>query len=288
MKGFTHAAVAAALVLAAGLLPASNAHGQVRRGAISVFDAARGSRIGVTVEDIEDADTKDAQKPKAGVIVESVETGGPAEKAGIKAGDAITEFDGERVRGVRQFSRLVQETPSGRSVAVGLSRAGQRVNVNVTTTERAWSEDGFATRFFESVRPPTPPAAPVPPTPPRAVPMPYLDGFRVFTGRRLGVTLESLDAQLAQYFGVKDGVLVKSVADESAAQKAGLKAGDVITSVNGRQIYEVSDVNRAIERMETTDDFTLEVTRDRKPLTLKGKLETRGRGRGSMAFESML
>jgi hypothetical protein len=47
----------------------------------------------------------------------------------------------------------------------------------------------------------------------------------------------------------------------------------------------VSDVNRAIERMDTTDDFTLDVMRDRKPLTLKGKLETRARGRGSMAFE---
>jgi serine protease Do len=78
---------------------------------------------------------------------------------------------------------------------------------------------------------------------------------------------------------------VKSVADESAAQKAGVKAGDVITVVNGRHIYEVSDVNRAIERMETTDEFTIEVMRDKKPLTLKGKIETaRPRGRGAMSF----
>ena len=105
------------------------------------------------------------------------------------------------------------------------------------------------------------------------------------TGRRLGITLETLDDQLAGYFGVKEGVLVKSVSDDSAAQKAGVKAGDVITSVNGRHIYEASDVNRAIERMETTDEFTVEVVRDKKPLTLKGKLEARGRGRGVMTWE---
>ena len=98
------------------------------------------------------------------------------------------------------------------------------------------------------------------------------------------VSLETLDDQLAAYFGVKEGVLVKSVVSDSAAAKAGLKAGDVITSVNGRHVYEASDVNRALDRMEEADEFTLEVVRDRKPQTVKGKLETRARGRGSMAF----
>jgi serine protease Do len=95
------------------------------------------------------------------------------------------------------------------------------------------------------------------------------------SGRRLGVTIESLDSQLAEYFGVKDGVLVKSVADGSSAQKAGLKAGDVITSINGTHVSETSDVNRALDRLENTGEFTLDVVRDRKPQTLKGKLEAR-------------
>jgi len=283
MKGLTQAALAASLVVAAGLLPAAGLLGQGRTSVFQRADA-RGSRIGVTVQDVEDTDAK---QPKTGIIVETVEPGGPADKAAIKPGDAITDFDGERVRSVRQFSRLVQETPSGRSVAVVLSRAGQRVSVNVTT-ERSSNED-FAYRLLETVRPampmpPTPPAAPAPPAA-RALPAVPFESFRYFTGRRLGITLETLDDQLAQYFGVKDGVLVKSVASDSAAQKAGLKAGDVITSVNGRQVYEVSDVNRAVERADTTDDFTLDVMRDKKPLTLKGKFETaRPRGRGAMSF----
>src|SRR5262245_25591788 len=118
MKGFRHASLATALILAAGLLPVATAHGQ-SRSTVRRADFAAGSRIGVTVQDVE-ADAKDAKLSRTGVLIESVETGGPAEKAGMKAGDAITEFDGERVRSVRQFSRLVQETPSGRTVAVAL------------------------------------------------------------------------------------------------------------------------------------------------------------------------
>ena len=274
MKGFRPVALAAAFLLAGGLLPLPAAHAQSR---IRAVDFARGSRIGVTVQDIEDTDAKQA---KTGIVVETVEVGGPAEKAGVKAGDAITEFDGERVRSVRQFSRLVQETPSGRSVPVVLSRGGQRVNVTVATERSSWSDD-FSVRLLETMpRPATPPTPPAVPAP-RALPALPFESFRVVTGRRLGITLEGLDDQLAQYFGVKEGVLVKSVAADSAAQKAGVKAGDVITSVNGRQVYEVSDVNRALDRMENADDFTLEVMRDRKPLTLKGKLESRGRGRSS-------
>jgi serine protease Do len=281
MKGFTHAALAAALVLVGGLLPASDAHGQSRSSVSRWFDLGGGSRIGVSVQDIEDADAKDA-KPKAGILIESVEPGSPAEKAGMKTGDAITEFDGERVRSVRQFSRLVQETPSGRTVPVALSRAGQRVAVNVTT-ERS---DEFSYHLLETMPRPVAPAMPATPAPPRPpVAPPALDVFRIASRGRLGVTLETLDDQLAGYFGVKDGVLVKSVVEDSAAQKAGVKAGDVITTVNGRKVYEVSDVTRAIDRMESSDDFTIEVMRDKKPLTLKGKLETRARGRGVSTFE---
>jgi len=280
MKGFTHAAIAAAMVMAAGLLPSSGAHGQSRASVFSRFDIDSGSRIGVTVQDVEDADSKDAQRPKAGVVIETVDPGGPADKAGIKAGDTLTDFDGEHVRSVRQFSRLVQETPSGRTVAAALSRAGQRVTVNVTT-DRLGRGDDFTYHLLESVRPATP-APPAPPAPPaaRLAPMPF-DMVRVY-GRRLGIALETLDEQLAQYFGVKDGVLVKAVAADSVAQKAGIKAGDVITSVNGRQVYEVSDVNRAIDRTDDGGDFTVDVMRDKKTLTLKGKFESRGRGRSSM------
>jgi serine protease Do len=280
MKGFRETALAAALIVAAGFLPASAAHGQSREPLLRAFDIARGARIGVSVRDIEDTkETKDTKEPKAGVVVESVDPGGPANKAGIKAGDAITEFDGERVRSVRQFSRLVQETPGGRAVTVALSRNGQRSTVTVTAESRGWSDD-FSVGVLSAARAPR---APLPPNPP-ALPRMPAEPLRLFvTGRHLGVTIETLDDQLAQYFGVKEGVLVKSVSANSVAEKAGVKAGDVITGVNGRKVYEVSDVNRALDRINEDDEFTLEVTRDKKTLTLKGKLEARSR-RGISMF----
>jgi serine protease Do len=286
MKVSNWGALAGAVVLAAVTAPAAVVHAQSRDTVIRSLDVGRGSRIGATVS-VEDAvDNKDA---RAGVSIDTVEPGGPADKAGIKTGDAVTEFDGERVRSVRQFLRLVQETTPGRSVPVVLSRGGQRVTVNVTP-ERASFGDEFGMRYFDgplrlavpTPMPPQPPAAPLPPGTPRAPRVPRaitpsvpFELFGRIRSGRLGITTEALDTQLAQYFGVKEGVLVKSVVEGSAAAKAGLKAGDVITSVNGRQTYDTSDVTRALDRIEDNGDFTLEVTRDRKAMTLKGKLENR-------------
>ena len=98
---------------------------------------------------------------------------------------------------------------------------------------------------------------------------------------RLGVTVGSLSTQLAEYFGTKQGVLVTSVSDGSAAAKAGVKAGDVITSLNGTRVDEPSDVRRRIQDLNEGEEFTVEVMRDRKPLTLKGKAERTERRRTS-------
>lgn len=283
MKVSNWGALAGAVVLAGATAPAAVAHAQNRAQLVRALDVVgRGAHIGVTVRDVVNADTKD---PKAGVVIEDVTSGGPADKAGMKTGDAITEFDGERVRSSLQFTRLVRETPDGRSVQAALSRGGQRITVTVMPS------DDFGLRLLDAptarmaIPTPVPPAPPRAPRPPAAFlspAMPFDFIGRVRSGGRLGIGIEDLDTQLAEYFGVKEGVLVKSVAEGSVAGKAGLKAGDVITSVNGRHIYDSSDVTRALDRMENNGEFTLEVTRDRKTQTLKGKLETgetRGRTR---------
>jgi serine protease Do len=68
-------------------------------------------------------------------------------------------------------------------------------------------------------------------------------------------------------------VLVSSVTDDSAAAKAGLKAGDVITSFNGTAVNDPSDVRRRVTNLDDGDEFTLTVMRDKKATTLKGKAE---------------
>ena len=266
----------AAALLLAGLTAPAPAAAQVRESAPRAVEiVGRGAHIGVAVTDIAGDDAKGA---KAGVVVDTVTPDGPADKAGIKAGDVIVEFDGERVRSVRQFTRLVQETNGGSAVAATLLRSGQRVTVNITTERRT---DNFnrALDLAMFARP-----TPTPPVPPRMrelidpeVRMDVPGVMRLFgtRGFGLGITIESLDEQLAGYFGVKEGVLVKSVQADSAAAKAGLKAGDVITAIDGRKVYETSDVSRSVSRVASSGEFTIEIMRDKKPQTLKGKIEPR-------------
>jgi serine protease Do len=283
---------AAALVLAAGLgaavSPPLQAQAVVARApkqrAIEVLTG--GSRIGVSIRDVEPGDAKAAKGASGGVVVEDVTAESPAEKAGIRKGDVIVEFDGERVRSARQLTRLVQETPAGRAVQVALLRDGQRTTVTVTPDEgRGFSFERFSelqdlARDLPSriaPRPPAPPAAPVPPSPPFAWRFDDLLGRSSF----LGITVDTLSPQLAEYFGTKQGVLVSSVADNSAAAKAGIRAGDVITSVNGSTVDAPADVRRAVQALRDGDEFTVVVTRDRKSMTLKGKAERPERRRTS-------
>jgi serine protease Do len=272
------AALAGALALAAAIAPAAVVHGQAAR-TVQFFSG--GARLGVTIDDL---DADEAKQGRSGVVVRDVTTGSPADKAGIREGDAIVEFDGERVRSARQFTRLVQESAPGRSVGAVLTRNGSRVTVNVTPEASSWGDD-FTYRLLDRPRAVIP--TPTPPAPPSVrTPRPFLDDFVTIMrpgARRLGVTIESLEGQFAEYFGVKEGVLVKSVGEGSAGQKAGVKAGDVITAIDGRKVYDASDVSRAMDRVAESGDFTVEIVRDRKTQTLKGKLEprdARSRARG--------
>lgn len=293
MRIWKTAALGAALAVAAGvgaaLTPVAQAQTRVIRAqaprALEVLTG--GSRIGVSIRDVDGGEGKDAKGVTAGVIVDDVSTGSAAEKAGIKKGDTIVEFDGERVRSVRQLTRLVQETPPGRTVQAVIVRGGQRSTVSVTPSEGgSFRFEGFEDlaelgrdfRYRVAPRPPAPPAAPAPPArpaPPAPPPVWNFDDLLGRSGGRLGISVSSLSPQLAEYFGTKEGVLVSSVTDDSAAEKAGVKAGDVITSFNGSAVSDPSDVRRRAADLQDGDEFTIGVMREKKALTLKGKAERR-------------
>jgi len=135
--------------------------------------------------------------------------------------------------------------------------------------------DGF--RVFDNVGRDFDFAFPVPPVPPVPPAIPDFDTFFWRAGSTLGVTVQELSPQLSEYFGVKDGVLVTSVTEQSTAAKAGLKAGDVITSINGASIGSSSELRRQTQRLNAGEDFTVAVTRDRKSVTLKGQMDERNR-----------
>jgi serine protease Do len=296
-KASMTAALAAAIVVGVGIgaAVAPVANGQSRdtwsEPMVQVFGG--GSYIGVSVRDAaaEDAKTAKLQAP-GGVVIDSVREGSPAEKAGLKAGDVIVEFDGERVRSTRQFTRLVQETPAERQVQTVVMRAGERTTLTVQPSgpETRWeslldSDHSFAYRLAPrpAPAPPTPPAAPRAPRAPRPPEVveafPHLERFFYSTSGRLGIQVQGLSDQLAAYFGTKEGVLVTSVTDNSAAAKAGLIAGDVIVSFNGTAVTTSGDISRQVQEMSENQEFTLDIVRDKKRQTLKGKLEPRAQRR---------
>ena len=98
----------------------------------------RGAQLGVMVDDLTPEELKSAGGAISGVRIEEVDQDSPAAKAGLQEGDIVVEVDGDRVRSARQFSRLIQETPEGRSVALGVVRNGKRQTISVTPESRAF------------------------------------------------------------------------------------------------------------------------------------------------------
>jgi len=262
MKATTFAAAAfAAAILGPSVFAQSvEPRDSARRVQDFMVLAGRGAEIGVQI-----AEGKDG-----GVVVEEVRPDSPAEKAGLKRSDVIVEFDGERVRSARQFGRLVQETPPGRTVKATVLRDGRRQEIEITPRDgqgvlggRGAGGDLLRDQLRDLDRL-------------RDLPRNFAFDFNVpavLSGRRLGVTVDEMTGQLAQYFGAKDGVLVTSVTEGSSASHAGLKAGDVITSVEGQSVHSRDDLVRAL-REAKTDDVKIGIVRDKKESSVTAKVET--------------
>lgn len=235
-----------------------------------------GGQIGVSVRDVDKADVeREKLAGQWGAVIEDVRSGSPAEKAGLKAGDVVIEYDGERVRSARQLTRLVQETPEGRAVKAAVMRAGKRIDVEITPDAgaRYYFRDRLGRDLerlnrdlYLRIQPELDRLRDF-----RVEPFTFEFGGRIQAGR-LGITAQDLTPQLAEYFGVKSGVLVTGVTEGSVAATAGLKAGDVITAIDGTAIDRIADVRRRVERLDQGEEFTIAVTRDRKAMTLNGKM----------------
>ncbi len=219
-------------------------------------------RLGIGVRDVTADEARQAGLDGiAGTWVTSVVAESAAARAGLAEGDIIVRVDGQDVRSARHLTRIVNETPAGRTLPVEYIRAGQRAQATVTpeTSPAAMARGmrGVAPREF-------------------ALQMrePFVMAMGPTRGR-LGVGVQDLTSQLAQYFGVKAGVLVTQVNDGSPAARAGMKAGDVITRVESTDITRASDITQALAPVEGGATVSVEVMRDRASQSLTVTLDAR-------------
>jgi S1-C subfamily serine protease len=99
----------------------------------------------------------------------------------------------------------------------------------------------------------------------------------------LGIEGESLSSQLADFFGVKDGVLVRSVVKDSAAEKAGIKAGDVIIKVDDTSITNPREISSVLRHLRDKKTFPVVLVRNKKEMTLTVTIEDHGSRDGTRA-----
>ena len=266
--------VTTALLLAGLALPATPAEQGVQPDSLfrqmpGVFYAAGRSYLGVDIQDLT-ADRASALKLKEerGVEITMVDQDAPAGKAGLKEHDVILEFNGTAVESEEQLRRLIREVPPGRTVALAISRDGNPMKVSVQLADHS-------TVLAQSHTPRVIPVPRIRIHPPNGMDLPSL---RIQTySPVLGIQAESLTRQLAEFFGVKDGegVLVTSVEKGSAAEKAGLKAGDVIIRADNEKLTDRMDLSHILRNHRSGGKLSMIIVRDKKEQTLQVTLPDR-------------
>ncbi|HVH11159.1 MAG TPA: PDZ domain-containing protein [Gemmatimonadales bacterium] len=226
-------------------------------------------RIGVVVRTEASTETD-----KVGAKLEGVTPGGPAEKAGLKVGDIITRFNGTGLAGATtedeeesgpglKLIRLAHTLEPGDTVRLEYRRGNETKPATLVAADLG----GVRYELMPG------------PLVTRSAPMVHLPGmdfnFDTWFGAPWGdLSLVSLNAELGEYFGVKEGVLVvKAPGDSTLA----LKGGDVILSIGGRTPGSPSHAMRILRSYDRGETVSIEIMRRQKRMTLTWKVPAGGR-----------
>ncbi len=225
---------------------------------IVVSSTDEGGWLGVEIAEVTAEKAKDLKLSAVrGVIVDGVEPDSPAAKAGIKEKDVITQYDGQPVEGAVQFRRLIRETPPGRSITLEISRGGSLQNIAVELGDRT---DVYVRKMKGKMRDFGGAYSFSMPNVEELPDMPEVVDSRTPV---LGINAEDLTSQLGSYFGAPNnaGVLVREVRPGTPADKAGLKAGDVITKVEGKEVRTLADLRAQLREKSNQASVNMSVLR---------------------------
>jgi serine protease Do len=232
-------------------------------GDVHVFVDSGHGWLGVGVSEVTTEKVRELKLPaERGVVLGKIVADSPAAKAGLKEKDVITEVNGQRVEGTEQFRRMIREIPAGRTAQFTVWRDGRAQNVSVTIGESQ------PPRINTKVISPGTFAFHMPEIPDMGNVFEFGPWTRNQT--RLGIDAEDLEGEFGKYFGTPDGegVLVRGVFPDTPAAKAGLKAGDVITSVNGDRIRSVGELREKLAEKKGEKKLELGLLRDKAALSL--------------------
>ncbi len=216
--------------------------------------------LGVYPQELDEAMLEALDFDGDGVLISDVVNNSPAETAGIKTGDILMTFDGGQITSPKQLRRMVARTKPGDKVKLAVLRNGKKQTIDVTLGKRE------ARRYV--IRSGEP------------------HGFKEHHGfiqvsslpdLWIGVHLDQLGEQLAEYFEIKEGegLLVTHVEDDSPAEKGGIIAGDVIVKIEGKKIHTVGDIHDLLRDHEEDDKIEVTVTRKGDQKSLKITLESK-------------
>ncbi len=253
-----------------------------------------GGYLGIEMEDVT-ADNMATYKltSERGVIVRSVVKGSPAEAAGLQDKDVILEYAGMPVFSAQQMTRLVRETPVGRKVDLVVSRDGKKINLTAKIDKREAGPGApenepdvmmFGAPGGRTFRFRTPEGGNWPE-------MPGVPGMgpvwkEESSKPRLGVTLQPLTDQMADFLGVpgRKGVLVTSVVEGTPAVGK-LKAGDVIVRADNQPIEDLGDLTRIVRGKPEGGKIELKIVRDKKEILVTVDLAGTGSKPQSQGFK---
>jgi len=191
-------------------------------------------RIGVVIQEVTKELAESFGLPKAaGALVNSVEKGGPADKAGLEPSDVILKFDGKTVNSSSDLPRIVAQTRPGSKVAMQIWRKGAAKEVTVTVGEMP--EEKVAQR------------------PGRR------DSKSGNVVARLGLTVSELSAEQRKELGIGGGLLVEDV--QGAAAKAGIRRGDVLMALNNQDIKSVEQLTQLLSQFDKAKSVALLIRR---------------------------
>jgi serine protease Do len=206
-------------------VPAATAKGVIDQ--LKQYGETRRGWLGVRIQSVTDDIAESLELGKVrGALVADVTPTGPAEKAGIEAGDVIVEFNGKPITEMKDLPRTVADTPVGQNVPVKVLRKGKEVIVSATVGRLEDGEKLVAASATTSD-----------------------DGIV----KTLGMTLSPLTDQVRQQFGIDsdvDGAIVTAVESDSAAAEKRIEAGDVITEAGEKEVTQPGDVDARVKEAE--------------------------------------